>query len=89
MIESEIKNSIGLVEFNSIGLGIEAAAHSFNTDFLPLFKERYDLVIPREKYQRKPISLLLELIRSEDFKRVVAEMDGYDTSETGTVIFVR
>ena len=72
-----------------VGLGIEAATHSCDTDFLPLFKERYDLVIPAEKYRSKPVLSLREIIESEEFRRVVAEMGGYDTSETGTTTFVK
>jgi molybdate-binding protein len=32
------------------GLGILAAARALELDFVPLFDERYDLVIPREHY---------------------------------------
>ena len=71
-----------------VGLGIEAAARSHGTDFLPLFRERYDLVIPVEKCRSKPVLSLLEITKSEEFRKVVTEMGGYDTSETGTTVFV-
>ena len=71
-----------------VGLGIEAAARSRGTDFLPLFRERYDLVIPVEKCRSKPVLSLLEITKSEEFRKVVTEMGGYDTSETGTTVFV-
>jgi len=71
-----------------VGLGIEAAARSRGTDFLPLFRERYDLVILVEKCRSKPVLSLLKIIKGEEFRKVVAEMGGYDTSETGTTVFV-
>lgn len=71
-----------------VGLGIEAAARSRSLDFLPLFKERYDLVMPAEKYKSKPISSLVKIVNSDGFKKAVAQIGGYDTSETGSVTFI-
>ena len=31
-----------------VSIGLQAAAHQLNLDFIPLFEERYDLVLPRE-----------------------------------------
>ncbi len=45
------------------GLGIQAAAHAQHLDFIPLFSERYDLVIPREHYEGELLAPLLELLR--------------------------
>lgn len=72
-----------------VGLGIEAAARACGADFLPLFRERYDLVIPMENYRSKRLSHLLEIVASEDFRRVVAQTGGYDTSQTGATTFCR
>lgn len=72
-----------------VGLGIEAAAHACDIDFLPITKERFDLVIPAENYHSRRLSPLLAIIKREEFRRVVTEMGGYDTSETGTTTFVK
>jgi molybdate-binding protein/DNA-binding transcriptional regulator YhcF (GntR family) len=71
-----------------VGLGIEAAARSCSLGFLPLFRERYDLVMPKENYRSSLLSPLLELIASEDFRRVVEQVGGYDMSQTGTTTFL-
>jgi putative molybdopterin biosynthesis protein len=70
------------------GLGIEAAARSCGLDFLPLFRERYDLVIPGQIYRSELLAPMLEIINSDEFKRIVNKVDGYDTSETGSTSFV-
>jgi len=72
-----------------VGLGIEAAAHSSELGFLPLFRERYDLVIPLANYRSKLFAPLLEIISSDDFKKVVANVGGYDTSQTGATTFYK
>lgn len=68
-----------------VGLGIEAAARACDLDFLPLFKERYDLVIPVEQYRSKRLAPVLKTVGSPGFRRLVAGIGGYDASETGAV----
>jgi len=70
------------------GLGIEAAARSCNLDFIPLFRERYDLVIPKEHYSSTLLAPLLELVTKDDFKRVVDQAGGYDMEQTGMTTFL-
>jgi molybdate-binding protein/DNA-binding transcriptional regulator YhcF (GntR family) len=72
-----------------VGLGIQAAAYTCRLDFIPATSERFDLVIPMKAYESPQIAALLEIIRSDDFKRVVQEMGGYDTSQTGDTVMVR
>jgi molybdate-binding protein/DNA-binding transcriptional regulator YhcF (GntR family) len=71
------------------GLGIEAAANTCELGFLPLHRERYDLVIPIANYRSKLLSPLLKIITSEDFRNVVTTAGGYDTSQTGTTTFYK
>ncbi len=68
-----------------VGLGIEAAARSCNLDFIPLFRERYDLIMPAEKCKQKPVSYIVNMVKNQDFKEIVTHIGGYDTSETGSV----
>ena len=70
----------------SVGLGILAAARALDLDFVPLLRERYDLVIPRRYYDSELLQPLLETIRGEEFKEQVTALGGYDTSQTGQVM---
>ena len=69
------------------GLGIAAAARALDLDFVPVSKERYDLVIPESFLDDPKITMLLEIVRSEAFKQQVLEMGGYEVAETGTIAF--
>ncbi len=73
---------------SDVGLGIEAAARASHIDFLPLYRERYDLVMPIENHKNKKLAPLLKVIASKDFRNAVTEAGGYDTSQTGTTTFV-
>jgi molybdate-binding protein/DNA-binding transcriptional regulator YhcF (GntR family) len=70
------------------GLGIEAAALSCGLAFTPMFRERYDLVIPKANYNSPRFAPILEIIGSDAFKKIVDGVGGYDTSQTGTTTFV-
>lgn len=65
------------------GLGIPAAAQALGLDFVPLFQERYDLVIPVEHYESALLAPLLELLHEAEFRRAVAALPGYDVTEMG------
>lgn len=68
------------------GLGIAAAAHALDLDFIPFEMERYDLLIPREHYESELLRPLLDLIRGPELRRVVAALPGYDTTHMGEVV---
>ncbi len=70
-----------------VGLGILAAAKASGLDFIPVIKEKLDLVIPRKFLNTYPVTCLLETLTSESFKREVDTLDGYDTSSMGKVTF--
>ncbi len=67
-------------------LGIEAASYALNLDFLPLFSERYDLLIPEEYAQSDLLAPLLELLEDQTFRKAVSERPGYDVSQMGQVV---
>jgi putative molybdopterin biosynthesis protein len=69
-------------------VGIYSAARSLGLDFVPLQKERYDLVIPRRHYDSPLLKPLLDVVADDEFREVVKAMGGYDTSETGRVRIV-
>ena len=68
------------------GLGILSAAKVFGLDFVPVIKERYDIIIPKEYYSSLKIQKILTIIQSEKFKKKVLSLGGYDLSQCGKVI---
>lgn len=62
-------------------LGLQAAAYRHLLDFIPLFEERYDLVLPRE--QQKTLSPLLDYIQTIGFRKELASLAGYNTTHSG------
>ena len=68
------------------GLGIAAAAQALDLDFIPLFQERYDLVIPKEHAESELLAPLFELLDGREFREAVSQLKGYHTDVMGKVI---
>ncbi len=68
------------------GLGIAAAAQALDLDFIPLFKERYDLIIPREYLDSALLTPLMVVLEDTAFRELVASLPGYDLSPMGEII---
>jgi len=69
-----------------VGLGIFAAARALGLDFLPLQRERYDLVISRVVFATPELAALLAVVRGEEYRRVVGAMGGYDVARAGEIL---
>jgi len=68
------------------GLGIAAAAQALDLDFIPLFQERYDLVIPKQYAEDELLAPLFGLLADSAFRGAVSQLTGYDVSIMGTII---
>ncbi len=69
-----------------VSIGLQAAAHQHGLDFIPLFEERYDLVLPREN--EKTLSPLLDYLQTADFRTGLNTLTGYNASHSGEQISV-
>jgi putative molybdopterin biosynthesis protein len=69
------------------GLGILAAANALNLDFIPISPEEYDLVIPEEFYHLDSVKKMLQVINTDEFKQKVEALGGYDTRDTGRIMY--
>jgi len=72
-----------------VGLGIQAAALADHLDFIPLFHERFDLVMPIETLNEPALSPLFDHLTQPAFHRQMQSLGGYDTSQSGKLSEVR
>jgi len=59
------------------GLGIAAAARSLGLDFVPLFEEPYELVLPSELVTDPRYTPFFDHLNSGEFRTTVQTLDGY------------
>lgn len=69
------------------GVGSERGAMSVEVDFVPLRKERIDLVMMKKAENLEWIDRLKELLASPEFKAELSRLGGYEHSGTGRVIW--
>lgn len=68
-------------------LGLRAVAEQLRLGFVPLLRERYDLLIDRAAWFDPPMQRLVGFCRSPAFQARAAIFSGYDVSGFGTVHF--
>lgn len=70
------------------GMGTRAAAVALDLDFIPLAKERYDLILPLKFRQDKKVKTVLNLMGNEQgFHGKVLSLGGYDLRDCGKVMY--
>ncbi len=67
-------------------LGLQAAAQQYGLGFIPLFEERYDLVLPNE--QERQLNPLLDYIQTADFRNMLNSLTGYNTTHSGEQVVI-
>jgi putative molybdopterin biosynthesis protein len=71
-----------------IGIGLIAAAVGAKIDFIPLFEEQYDLVIPGEQIEDPAIREMVDYISTSGYRQSINSLEGYESEKTGTFLDV-
>ncbi|NOX33547.1 MAG: helix-turn-helix transcriptional regulator [Deltaproteobacteria bacterium] len=66
---------------------IRPVANILGLDFIPVCKERFDLLITKERFFDKGIQLFLSLLKGKVIKATAEEYGGYDLSMTGKMVY--
>jgi molybdopterin molybdotransferase/putative molybdopterin biosynthesis protein len=69
-----------------VGVAIRVAAEAYALEFIPLRKERYDLVIAQSEMTSPPVAAMLDALNSSRFTRELSALCSYDTGQTGRVV---
>jgi putative molybdopterin biosynthesis protein len=68
------------------GLGIEAVAVAYDLGFASLRDEEYDFLSTRDRLEHEPVRAFLEVLRSPEFRKALAELPGFVPDErTGEI----
>ncbi len=66
---------------------IRPVAHLLGLDFVPIRWERYDLLISKDSFFEQGIQLFLGLLHEATFRKLAQELEGYDLSLCGKMVF--
>lgn len=67
--------------------GLEALAGPYQLSFVPVTKERFDLLVDRRSWFEPPMQMFLDFCRQSRFHEKLKDMPGYDVRELGRVHF--
>lgn len=65
------------------GVCVQLASAEAGLDFLPVQEEAYDVCYPISLAEDRRIKAFLGVVRSPAYRRLLGELPGYDTTETG------
>lgn len=65
------------------GIGLRASAEAYGLSFTPLFMERYDLVMRKDRLSDEAIDAVLDSLTSRRLRHTLGSIAGYDTLHTG------
>lgn len=68
------------------GMGIFAAAKALDLDFVPLARERYDLIIPVAHLENNKIQAVVSLLKTSSFQEKIKGLGGYETTLSGQIM---
>jgi len=85
-VRSELEVGLAVLDGRAdAGLAVRAIARQLRLDFVPLHRERYDLVVRRRDYFEPEMQALLAFARSRDAMVKADDLQGYDLSSFGRV----
>jgi excisionase family DNA binding protein len=67
--------------------GLRGLARQFRLGFVPLVRERFDLLVDRRSWFEPPLQRFFEFCGGESFRDKASELQGYDVSGAGRVRF--
>ena len=67
------------------GMCVYSAAKALGLPFVPVAQERYELAFRKEYADDPRLAALITAVRSPEFKKILHNLGGYDTEETGLI----
>lgn len=67
-------------------IGVKSAAIKMDIDFIYLKDEEYQFIIKKQNLQLKAVKELVEILKSDQFKRRMKDLGGYNVKTSGNII---
>ncbi len=72
-----------------VGLGIKAMAEAFELDFVPLTRERFEVIFPARLENSRAVARLKEVILSSDFQDSLKNRSGYQPAGDSQIRYLK
>lgn len=90
--ENEVNThlEVGLSILNkkaNVGIGSIAVSKLLGLHFIPITKERFDMIISREFFFNKGIQAIINLLHTKEFIEKIERIGGYDLKDSGKILY--
>lgn len=86
-VESHMEAGVAVLKSEAdTAFGIENTAHILDLDFIPLYQERFDLVIPADYFYSPQVTYFLSFFEQPTLLHYIKDFTGYDLRNTGVVL---
>jgi putative molybdopterin biosynthesis protein len=72
-----------------VGMATGSVSQMLGLSFLPVAKERFDMIIDKKIYFEKSVQSFIDTLRSDAFRKSVENLGHYDFCESGKIIYAR
>ena len=69
------------------GIATKAVASIFNLDFIPVVRERFDMICDQSVFFQKGVQALVAELGGDVFRRRVSHLGSYDFSDAGKILY--
>jgi molybdate-binding protein len=69
-----------------VGLATRTTAQLLGLDFVPVTRERFDMLVPKDRFFNKAMQNVLGIIGSREFRERLGALGGYDVAESGRIV---
>jgi len=71
------------------GIAASAVSALFGLDFIPIARERFDMICDQSVFFQKGVQSIMEVLNGETFQNQVSGLKGYDFRGTGRILFAK
>jgi putative molybdopterin biosynthesis protein len=71
------------------GIATAAVSSLLGLDFIPVTRERFDMILAQSVFFQKGVQAFVEMINSDLFHKQVENLGGYDFQSTGRILFAK
>jgi len=72
-----------------VGMATGSVSRMLGLSFLPVTKERFDMILDKKTYFGKGVQSFIDTIRSENFRKGVEKLGHYDFRESGKILYAK
>src|SRR5262247_3960399 len=87
VVSTHLEVGLGVLRGGAdVGVATRTTAQLLGLEFIPLTRERFDMLVRKDRFFTRGIQVLLGIVGSREFRERIDTLGGYDVAESGRII---